>query len=105
MVLVQDGQTNKAGNYSLFTPMASLALFQSRNALRAPLFSFPALVPSLASVFEDLFPRILLAVPKKKTSHSRKAMRAANKGLKDKHSVFYLVFCLRRLTCYVFQTS
>ena len=42
-------------------------------------------LPSLASVLE-LFPPFLLAVPKKKTSHSRKAMRSANKGLKDKRS-------------------
>lgn len=34
----------------------------------------------------ELFPPFLLAVPKKKTSHSRKAMRSANKGLKDKRS-------------------
>ena len=43
-------------------------------------------LPSLASVLE-LFPPFLLAVPKKKTSHSRKAMRSANKGLKDKRSM------------------
>ncbi|KAK7463612.1 hypothetical protein VKT23_005553 [Stygiomarasmius scandens] len=67
--------------------MASLALFQSRNALRVPFFSLPAVIPSFASVFEEFFPRILLAVPKKKVSHSRKAMRAANKGLKDKHNI------------------
>ena len=36
----------------------------------------------------ELFPPFLLAVPKKKTSHSRKAMRSANKGLKDKRSAF-----------------
>ena len=84
--------------------MASLVFQQSRNillpAFRAP-FSRPLLsaflplptflggsfkLPSLASLLEELFPRILLAVPKKKVSHSRKAMRAANKGLKDKHS-------------------
>jgi large subunit ribosomal protein L32 len=34
----------------------------------------------------ELFPPFLLAVPKKKVSHSRKAMRSANKGLKDKQS-------------------
>jgi large subunit ribosomal protein L32 len=40
---------------------------------------------SLQSLLE-LFPSIVLAVPKKKVSHSRKAMRASNKGLKDKQS-------------------
>jgi len=56
-------------------------------------------IPSLQSLV-DLFPPFLLAVPKKKVSHSRKAMRAANKGLKDKQSMscffffglFYLIF-------------
>jgi len=47
-------------------------------------------IPSLQSLV-DLFPPFLLAVPKKKVSHSRKAMRAANKGLKDKQSVSF--FC------------
>ena len=84
--------------------MASIALQQSRMlwpSLTVP-FSRPLLsataflpsflpsaiewrLPSLASVLE-LFPPFLLAVPKKKTSHSRKAMRSANKGLKDKRS-------------------
>lgn len=42
-------------------------------------------IPSLQSLLE-LFPPFLLAVPKSKISHSRKSMRSANKGLKDKHS-------------------
>lgn len=54
----------------------------------APVFglSFPALSISLPSLqpLIDLFPPFLLAVPKKKVSHSRKSMRAANKGLEDK---------------------
>lgn len=61
-------------------------------------FNFNWSIPSLPSLV-DLFPPFLLAVPKKKVSHSRKSMRAANKGLKDKQSVscfffglFYLVF-------------
>ncbi|KAF8501923.1 hypothetical protein JB92DRAFT_2650701, partial [Gautieria morchelliformis] len=35
----------------------------------------------------ELLPPFLFAVPKKKVSHSRKAMRAANKGLKDKTNI------------------
>ncbi|KIY43726.1 hypothetical protein FISHEDRAFT_53653 [Fistulina hepatica ATCC 64428] len=35
----------------------------------------------------ELLPSIVLAVPKSKTSHSRKRMRAANKGLKDKQNL------------------
>lgn len=34
----------------------------------------------------ELFPPFLLAVPKKKVSHSRKSMRSADKGLVDKQS-------------------
>ena len=67
-------------------------------ALTAARSAFNWSIPSLASLV-DLFPPFLLAVPKKKVSHSRKSMRAANKGLKDKQSVscvffglFYLVF-------------
>lgn len=87
--------------------MASLALHHSRTLF--PKFRFPwqkpavaaALlptfltpqapfnwaIPSLQSLLE-LFPPFLLAVPKKKVSHSRKAMRSADKGLKDKHSTY-----------------
>ncbi|CAE6469838.1 unnamed protein product [Rhizoctonia solani] len=43
-------------------------------------------LPSLRTLLE-LFPPILLAVPKKKTSPSRKRMRSANKGLKDKTNI------------------
>jgi hypothetical protein len=42
-------------------------------------------LPSLKTLLE-LFPPIVLAVPKKKTSPSKKRMRSANKGLKDKTS-------------------
>ena len=57
-------------------------------------------IPSLPSLLE-LFPPWLLAVPKKKTSHSRKAMRSANKGLKDKQSTTAPTFYYkRRLTCF-----
>ncbi|KAJ7925828.1 ribosomal L32p protein family-domain-containing protein [Mycena leptocephala] len=42
--------------------------------------------PSLQSLLE-LFPPFVLAVPKKKVSHSRKSMREANKGLKDKKNI------------------
>ncbi|KAI9632485.1 uncharacterized protein MKK02DRAFT_40788 [Dioszegia hungarica] len=51
-----------------------------------------SLIPLLDSLAE-LFPPILLAVPKSKVSHSRKSMRSANKGLKNKTSACsHLVF-------------
>ncbi|KAF4622840.1 hypothetical protein D9613_001842 [Agrocybe pediades] len=49
-------------------------------------------LPALGSLLE-LFPSIVLAVPKSKTSHSRKAMRSANKGLKDKRNITNCAGC------------
>jgi hypothetical protein len=50
---------------------------------------------SLIDSLVELFPPFLLAVPKKKVSHSRKSMRSAHKGLKNKTSE-----CLRqRVVC------
>ena len=45
-------------------------------------------LPSLLAPLLELFPSVVLAVPKKKVSHSRKSMRSANKGLKDKLSEY-----------------
>ena len=74
--------------------MASVAaiprqLFAMSSLLFAPfpsaIFRTSWSIPFLPSL-RDLIPPFLLAVPKKKVSHSRKAMRSANKGLKDKQS-------------------
>ncbi|KAF8350032.1 hypothetical protein F5887DRAFT_943425 [Amanita rubescens] len=84
--------------------MATLALQQSRSSLFPSLRNFfhrgflnatlvPSwTIPSLQSLLE-LFPPFLRAVPKKKTSHSRKAMRSANKGLKDKENIVNCPAC------------
>jgi large subunit ribosomal protein L32 len=48
---------------------------------------------SLLGSLLEIFPPFLLAVPKKKVSHSRKAMRAANKGLKDKQNIVNCPAC------------
>ncbi|KAH8086924.1 hypothetical protein HD553DRAFT_282828 [Filobasidium floriforme] len=42
---------------------------------------------SLVDSLVELFPPFLLAVPKKKVSHSRKSMRSAHKGLKNKTNI------------------
>jgi len=47
-------------------------------------------LPTLQSLLE-LLPPIVLAVPKKKVSHSRKSMREANKFIKDKLSACLVV--------------
>lgn len=74
--------------------MAALALAPTRSWLApflqrisAPLSLVPVALalPSLRPLLE-LLPPFVLAVPKKKVSHSRKAMREATKGLKDKLS-------------------
>ncbi|KAJ7786356.1 hypothetical protein B0H16DRAFT_28403 [Mycena metata] len=63
------------------TPFAVAAVPAALTASRTGTF------PSLQSLLELLFPPFVLAVPKKKVSHSRKSMREANKGLKDKHNI------------------
>ncbi|KAH7104322.1 hypothetical protein BKA62DRAFT_694278 [Auriculariales sp. MPI-PUGE-AT-0066] len=58
-------------------------------------FSLGALrlaLPSLQSLLE-LLPPIVWAVPKKKVSHSRKSMREANKGIKDKLNIVSCSAC------------
>ncbi|KAH7883627.1 hypothetical protein F5I97DRAFT_1894387 [Phlebopus sp. FC_14] len=53
---------------------------------------FSLALPTLRSLL-DLLPPIILAVPKSKVSHSRKAMRSANKGLKDKRNIVTCPAC------------
>ncbi|CAD6575899.1 MAG: hypothetical protein CYPHOPRED_005821 [Cyphobasidiales sp. Tagirdzhanova-0007] len=48
----------------------------------------------------DLFPPFLLAVPKSKVSHSRKSMRSANKGLKEKLNIVTCHGCGRAKTAH-----
>ncbi|KAI0002092.1 hypothetical protein BJV77DRAFT_971037, partial [Russula vinacea] len=67
----------------------SSALFPSfSSSIFGSSWSIP-LLPSL----RDIIPPFLLAVPKKKVSHSRKAMRSANKGLKDKQNLVHCPGC------------
>jgi len=81
---------------ALLLPTRTLQLSISRQSLTnyiVPAFltgSFGLALPSLHSIL-NLLPSFLLAVPKKKTSHSKKAMRSANKGLKDKNSLYSLL--------------
>ncbi|KAJ7070992.1 ribosomal L32p protein family-domain-containing protein [Mycena amicta] len=72
----------------------SVAPLQPLFTARWRTLAFAAVPALLASVRQwtipsllQLFPPIVLAVPKKKVSHSRKAMREANKGLKDKQNI------------------
>jgi len=93
--------------------MAALALHQTRSffstfrlpwltrTTSAPAFltlqtPFNLALPMLQPLL-DLLPPIVLAVPKSKVSHSRKSMRSANKGLKDKQSMSHSVLTAVRL--------
>lgn len=51
-----------------------------RTLIALPSFAF---IPDTLSSLRDLLPPWLLAVPKSKTSHSKKSMRHSNKGLKE----------------------
>ncbi|KAL1719520.1 ribosomal L32p protein family-domain-containing protein [Schizophyllum commune] len=63
-------------------PAAALAPWRTQSA-PSPTWDIRAHLQSLL----ELLPGIVLAVPKKKTSHSKKRMRAAGKGLKDKQNI------------------
>lgn len=74
-------------------------------SLDRPIAPWYLSIPSISSLVE-LFPPILLAVPKHKVTHSRKSMRSANKGLKNKTSELEFLaileahtFCTRRRAC------
>jgi len=89
----------------LYTPlaMATLALNQTRTFFRLPWLTratFPLAFPApfnlalpVLQPLLDLLPAIVLAVPKSKVSHSRKSMRSANKGLKDKQNIVNCPAC------------
>ncbi|CAD6933136.1 unnamed protein product [Tilletia controversa] len=72
---------------------AGLALEWSGAAASSPSSSSSS--SSLSSLLRDLLEPILRAVPKKKVSHSRKSMRSANKGLKDRVDIVHCPGCGR----------
>ena len=60
------------------SPSSTLTLVPSSNTI----------IPPLPQSLLDLLPPWLLAVPKSKTSHSKKSMRSSNKGLKEQQGTF-----------------
>jgi hypothetical protein len=66
-----------------FLPRASLS-----STVPSSEITSPSLLDSALQGLLELFPPFLLAVPKHKVTHSRKSMRSANKGLKNKSSEF-----------------
>ncbi|WVQ94749.1 ribosomal protein L32 [Kwoniella sp. CBS 9459] len=73
----------------------------------SPTSSWSSIFPSfsLESLLELIPPIVWASVPKKKTSHSRKSMRAANKGLKNKTNISLCEACGSiRLTHHVCPT-
>ncbi|KAG6845813.1 hypothetical protein H0H87_003868 [Tephrocybe sp. NHM501043] len=79
--------------HSLFSSSSRMTSRTFFAASLLPAFLTPAwTTPSLKSLLE-LIPPFLLAVPKSKISHSRKSMRSANKGLKDKQNIVNCPAC------------
>ena len=65
----------------------SLPLSAPQAAPTSPLASLASLIPdSLSAGLRDLLPPWVFAVPKRRTTHSAKRMRSANKHLKEKQS-------------------
>ncbi|WVW80079.1 ribosomal protein L32 [Kwoniella bestiolae CBS 10118] len=60
-----------------------------------PTSSWRSILPSfsLESILELIPPIVWASVPKKKTSHSRKSMRSANKGLKNRTNLSLCEAC------------
>lgn len=90
------------------TPMLSALLerlWERVSSMQRPslaLSGAPAAVPDAWAAPSALeWDGLLLAAPKKKVSHSRKAMRAANKGLKDRVSAYLI----RELTLQTLYTA
>ncbi|KAG2752379.1 hypothetical protein P692DRAFT_20871342 [Suillus brevipes Sb2] len=75
---------------SSWTQLPVAASLAANLELRQKSFSWA--LPGLQSLLE-LLPPIVLAVPKSKISHSRKSMRSANKGLKDKRNIVNCPAC------------
>ncbi|KAH8835807.1 hypothetical protein DL96DRAFT_1575673 [Flagelloscypha sp. PMI_526] len=71
--------------------MASLALPRVRQSVFT--LSWRALDLPLPSFWQTLFPPIVLAVPKSRTTHSAKRMRNAIKGLKEKTNIVHCPAC------------
>ncbi|GAA5976832.1 hypothetical protein JCM11641_000884 [Rhodosporidiobolus odoratus] len=55
--------------------------------------SLASLIPDTLAGLRDLLPPWLLAVPKRRTTHSAKRMRSANKGLKEKQNLVSCPTC------------
>jgi len=85
--------THRLGAASPSTSSFTLSLSLSPAAAPAPaasssaLATLAALIPdSLAAGLRELLPPWVFAVPKRRTTHGAKRMRASNKGLKEKQS-------------------
>ncbi|KAI9222823.1 hypothetical protein BC828DRAFT_377412 [Blastocladiella britannica] len=83
--------------------MAAMALPRPLQSITASLLALPRRLPefSLSSIavpaaawsLWDLLPPIVLAVPKSRTTHGGKRMRASNKGLKNREDIVPCPVC------------
>ncbi|GAA6058695.1 hypothetical protein JCM10212_003383 [Sporobolomyces blumeae] len=88
--------TPSAPSTSASTSQATVQVtVPSSSAADPTLFaSIAALIPdSLAAGLRDLLPPWVLAVPKRRTTHSAKRMRSANKHLKEKQNLVACPSC------------
>ncbi|KAF8314221.1 hypothetical protein DL93DRAFT_2080317 [Clavulina sp. PMI_390] len=85
--------TSPAVTYSRTSELTSPSLPISFSSLTSLSWPSSIAIPSLLAPLLELLPSIVLAVPKKKVSHSRKSMRSANKGLKDKTHIVACPAC------------
>ncbi|KAJ1504949.1 hypothetical protein HMI54_002431 [Coelomomyces lativittatus] len=78
---------------SLFSPWSVRSIFFSNpTSLSSSSSSLLSLVDRVTSTV-DWFPFLLWAVPKQRTSHSKKRMRMATKGLKNLHNITVCRVC------------
>ena len=80
---------------SLAAAASALAHWLGGPGSAAPLALAGAPLAAPAPAPATVWDGILLAAPKKKVSHSRKAMRAANKGLRDRTNLVHCPGCGR----------
>ncbi|WRT65637.1 ribosomal protein L32 [Kwoniella shivajii] len=78
--------SSSSSSISAISPVAPLTSTASGWTSIFPSFS-------LESILELIPPIVWASVPKKKTSHSRKSMRAANKGLKNRTNLSLCEAC------------
>ncbi|SPO27829.1 related to MRPL32 - mitochondrial ribosomal protein of the large subunit [Ustilago trichophora] len=85
--------TPSSSTSSSITPALALSPSTAAAAAAGASESSTTTCPTLGETLAGWWDGLLKAVPKKKVSHSRKSMRAANKGLKDRVDLVHCSGC------------